>query len=109
MAEDEPWLPAKATTEINEIAQDRMCGVARTSHAKERLDERGLIMSDVLFVLKNGYVYEDPEPSTIDGLFKYKVEGQSPNSGSRYLGVIAIPDKSSCQIKIVTIMWRDGT
>ncbi len=71
------------------------------------MNERGLIMSDVLFVLKHGFVYEEPEPSTVPGLFKYKVDSQSPNSGARFLRVVAIPDKESCQIKVVTIMWRD--
>ena len=107
MSDEQPWSPAKATSEINAIAKDRMCDLARTTHARERISERNLIMSDVLFVLRNGYVYEEPEPSTVGGLFKYKVDGKSPNSGSRSLRVVAIPDKQSCQIKVVTVMWRD--
>lgn len=70
--------------------------------------ERGLITSDLLFVLKNGFVYEPPEEeSTVKGFYKYKVESQSPNSGSRTLRVIVVPDPKSCQIKLITIMWRD--
>lgn len=64
-------------------------------------------MSDLLFVLKNGFVYEDAQPSTLPDFYKYRVEGQSPNSGSRYLRVVAIPDEKSCQLKVITIMWRD--
>ncbi|WP_366942586.1 DUF4258 domain-containing protein [uncultured Tateyamaria sp.] len=107
MSGSQPWSPADATTFINKIALNKTCDVAITAHAKERMNERSLIMSDVLFVLKNGYVYEEPEPSTLDSFFKYKVESQSPNSGTRTLRVVAIPDEKSCQLKIVTIMWRD--
>lgn len=67
-------------------------------------------MSDLLFALKNGFVYTTPveaEESTIRGFYKYKVECQTPNSGSRTLRVVAVPDSKSCQIKIITIMWRD--
>lgn len=94
---------------INKIAGSKQCDLAITGHARERMSERGLIMSDVLFVLKNGFVYEEPEVSTLDGFFKYVVESQSPNSGSRTLKVVAIPDPDlrSCQLKIVTVMWRD--
>ena len=71
------------------------------------MSERNLIVSDILFVLRPGYVYEKPQSSTKDGLYKYKVENQSPNSGARFLCVVAIPDKKSCQLKVVTAMWRD--
>ena len=71
------------------------------------MSERGLILSDLLFVLKNGFVYTEAQESTIKGFFKYQVEGQSPNSGSRVLKVVAIPDYKSCGLKIVTFMWRD--
>jgi hypothetical protein len=104
---NQPWSPALATKLIRAIASDLNCSFAYTAHARERLNERGLIMSDVLFVLRQGFVYGVPEKSTIKGLYKYKVENQSPNSGARFLRVVAIPDKKSCQIKVVTIMWRD--
>ena len=73
------------------------------------MNERGLLMSDLLFVLRHGFVYDEPEESTVNGLFKYSVESQSPNSGARFLRVVAIPDETSCQIKVITIMWRDET
>jgi hypothetical protein len=76
-------------------------------HVRERLDERGLIMSDLLYVLRRGFVYDDPQESTLPTFFKYRIESQSPNSGSRYLRVVAVPDHMACQIKVITIMWRD--
>jgi hypothetical protein len=105
--DDQPWKPGVATTRINEIARNKQCDLALKMHAKERLAQRGLLMSDLLFVLKNGYVYEEPEESTIAGLYRYKIESQSPNSRARFLRAVVVPDGKSCQIKVVTIMWRD--
>jgi hypothetical protein len=105
--DDQPWAPAKASIRINEIARNKHCDFSYTKHAKERLDERGLIASDVLYVLKNGHVYTEPEASTLEGFYKYKMECQSPNSGARFVRVVVVPDGKSCQIKMITIMWRD--
>lgn len=105
--DDQPWKPGVATTRINDIARNKQFDLARTEHARERLLQRGLVMSDLLFVLKNGYVYEEPEESTIAGFYKYKIESQSPNSGARFLRAVVVPDGISCQIKVITIMWRD--
>ena len=107
----QPWKPADATRIINRIARDPSCDLSYTVHVRERLAERSLIISDLLFVLRNGFVYEAPassDESTIKGHFKYKVECQTPNSGSRTLRVVVAPDEISCQIKVINIMWRDG-
>lgn len=104
---DQPWKSAVATTRINGIARNKQCDLALTVHAKKQLAKRSLVISDLLYVLKNGHVYEEPEASTIAGLYRYKIESQSPNSGARFLRVVAVPDEKSCQIKIITIMWRD--
>lgn len=103
----QPWKPRDATVAINEIARNPQCDFAYVRHVRERLRERNLIMSDLLFVLKNGFVYEEPEESTVPGLYKYRVEGQSPNSKSRFLRVVVVPDVKSCQLQAITIMWRD--
>jgi hypothetical protein len=106
-ADDQPWKPGGATTRINDIARNKQCDLALTVHTRERLAQRGLVIGDLLYVLKNGYVYEEPEESTIVGLYKYKIESQSPNSGARFLRAVVVPDEQSCQIKAITIMWRD--
>jgi Domain of unknown function (DUF4258) len=93
---------------INRIVNDKGCLFSYTKHARERMVERGLIVSDVLFALKFGYVYEDSkEESTMPGYYKYRIESSTPNSGTRTLRIVAVPDNKSCQIKIITIMWRD--
>lgn len=106
-SDDQPWKPGVATTRINDIARNKQFDLALKVHAKERLAQRGLLMSDLLFVLKNGYVYEAPEESTMAGFYRYKIESQSPNSGARFLRAVVVPDRKSCQIKVITIMWRD--
>ena len=106
----QPWKPGDATQIINRIVRDPSCRFSYTVHVKERMAERNIVMSDLLFALKNGNVYDIPteaDQSTIPGYYKYKVECQTPNSGSRTLRVVAVPDSKSCQIKVITIMWRD--
>lgn len=103
----QPWSPSDATQKLNEMGGSPHMDLSTTKHTRDRLKERGLTVSDLLFVLRRGYVYERPEESTVKGLYKYKIEGQSPNSGSRYLRIIAVPDEQSCWIKVVTVMWRD--
>ena len=72
------------------------------------MQERSLIAGDILYILKNGFVYEDAEASTKQGFFKYKLNCKSPNSGVRTVRIIAIPDSVRCQVKIVTVMWVDA-
>jgi hypothetical protein len=84
-----PWTPAEATQRINKCAKSDELQLSWTLHAKDRMRERGIIISDILYLLKRGFVYEQAEPST------------------RALRVVVIPDPRASQMKIVTIMWRD--
>ncbi len=81
--------------------------ISYKKHAIERLSERGLIMGDVLYVLKFGFVLIDAVPSTRPGFNKYAMESKCPNGGNRAVRVIVIPDKRLCALKIVTVMWVD--
>lgn len=63
-------------------------------------------MGDFLHLLKNGFVYDEPEAATRDGYFKYRVEGTTPNSEGRTLRAVVIPS-NGCAMKAITIMWRD--
>lgn len=103
----DPWTPAQATQRINACAKGDNLQLSWTVHVKERMRERGLIASDILYLLKTGFVHDQPEPSTREGFFKYRVEGTTPNSNRRAVRVVVIPDPSGCGIKLVTIMWRD--
>lgn len=107
MPKPQPWSPADATDEIRALARQSSLKITYSQHAKERLEERDLAIGDVLYVLKNGFVYETASESTQPGLFKYAPESRSPNSGSRTVRVIVIPDPARVWVKIVTVMWAD--
>ncbi|GJE41301.1 DUF4258 domain-containing protein [Methylobacterium soli] len=64
MAPSQPWKPATATIEIRKLARDERLPMTYTRHIRERLAERDLTIGDVLYVLKHGFVYEEPEEST---------------------------------------------
>ncbi len=100
------WMPGEATTRIREKANAKSLRLIWTLHAKERMTERGIIMGDILSVLKNGFVYSDPEEATRKGHFKYQMEGRTPNSNGKVIKIIVIPGLNSC-LKIVSVMWRD--
>jgi hypothetical protein len=101
------WTPAEATDEIRAISRQRRLNISYRLHAREQLGERGLIISDVLYALKNGFVHDEPEPATRKGFYRYRMESRTPNSGSRRIRVVVIPDKQRCSLKIVTVMWVD--
>ncbi len=97
--------PAKATEHIWSIIGPNL-SIYWTHHAREQMLSRNLIMGDILHVLKNGHIYEQGEPATQAGFFKYRMECTTPNSDGRTLRVVVIPDKGS-YVKIVTVMWKD--
>jgi hypothetical protein len=103
----QPWNPADATDIIRAIAASAF-DFHLTHHAKEQMELRGLTTSDILHLLKHGFVYEEAEASTRKDLFKYKLDGMTPNSENRALRIVVLPcTKKKRQIKIITVMWRD--
>jgi hypothetical protein len=100
------WSPADASRHLNAMAADAKLDLSLTLHAIDRMTERGLIMADVLHVIKTGFVYEEPEATTRPDLWKYRIEGLSPNSGGRHVRVVVIPGAGP-SVKVVTVMWKD--
>jgi hypothetical protein len=107
MLEDNRWSAKTAAYEIRALAASRRLSIAYTQHALDQMRSRGLIISDVLFVLKNGFVHEEPSQSTRQNFYKYSVECLAINGSHRTVRVITIPDKQNCFLKIVTVMWVD--
>lgn len=103
----QPWNQADATDIIRQLAKSPNLQVTYTTHAKDQMRERDLIVSDVLYVLKNGFVLEPEQESTQPGFFKYLPQSRSPNSGNRTVRVVVVPDPERCWMKIVTVMWVD--
>ena len=63
-------------------------------------------MSDVLFVLRHGFVLEQSdEESTVPGLHKYAIGSLAPNSERRLIRIIVVPDLKENHMKIITVMW----
>ena len=102
----QPWTPADATDYIHAIAQDPN-NVVLKIHAKERMEERGITILDVLYVLRNGFVCEMPIPATREVFFKYKIEIKTQNSKNRIVRAVVIPDGSALIVKIITVMFAD--
>jgi hypothetical protein len=100
------WTPARATQEINACARSDGLTLSWQHHAKEQMRNRGIIMGDVLHVLRRGFVLGPPRSATRAGYHKYVIETTTPNSEGRAVGVVVIPD-GSCELKIITLMWRD--
>jgi len=103
----EPLTNAEATDLIRSLAQDPELTLNYKIHAKEQMAARGIIVSDVLFALRNGFVRRAPLPSTRAGFFKYGMESKTPNTDSRQIRIITIPDGRRKEMKLVTIMWVD--
>lgn len=73
------------------------------------MKERWITTLDVLYVLKNGFVYDPPEKATRPGYYKYKMINPTPNSNRREVRVVVIPSMEAAvpQGKIATVMWAD--
>jgi len=100
------WTAAHATASIRKCANSDDLDLHLTHHAMDQMEDRSLLIGDLLHLLKKGFVYDEPEPSTREGFFKYAIEGKTPNSGGRSVRAIVIPS-GACGIKIVTVMWMD--
>ena len=102
-----PWNNTDATYALREMGKHPALSLAYKVHATQRLSERGIIVSDVLHLIRTGFVYEDAAPSKNSGYYKYKMEGLTPNSGGRKICAILIPNSDAMTIKVVTVFWVD--
>lgn len=102
----EKMSPSNATRYVNECARSRDFCLIMKSHASDRLLERDLLQADLMYLLKNGFIYKDCEPATKPDICKYTIEGTTPNSNGRTICAVVIPAPNN-QIKIVTIFWKD--
>lgn len=107
MPKPQPWSPGDATDEIRALGRSGRLSLSITQHAKDRLAERDLILGDVLYVLKSGFVYDAPVPASQLDLYRYQMETRTPNSNNRVVRVVVIPDPARCWAKVVTVMWVD--
>lgn len=66
--------------------------VVPRKHLKKRLKERRLTMQDVLYVLKSGAIYDEPELDIRTNNWKYKVEGITIDEKPIKVPVVIIGD-----------------
>ena len=55
-AKPQPWTPADATDEVRRMAKNSTLKLTYREHAIEQMKERDLLVGDVLYALKNGFV-----------------------------------------------------
>lgn len=91
MAKPQPWSQKDATDNIRAIAAHKSLSLTYTLHAKEQMAERDLIIGDINYVLKHGFVHTDAQPSTREHFYKYRIECRSPNSNNRMVRIFVIP------------------
>lgn len=103
----EPWRPTDATYALREIGRHPALSLAYKVHAQQRLAERGITTSDILYLLRNGFVYEEAVPATTAGYYRYELRGLTPNSDSREICAVVIPNANTMKIKVVTVFWVD--
>nr|WP_281378583.1 DUF4258 domain-containing protein [Kaistia hirudinis] len=89
------------------MAANTKLKLTSTEHARDQMSERDLIMGDVLYVLKHGFVLEEAQASTQASVFKYLPQSRTPNSGNRTVRVVVVVDAARLWMKLITVMWVD--
>ena len=100
--------PSVTTEKIWTLASGDNANWLTADHYKKQLNQRDIISSDIKHLLRTGYVYAEGTESSVSGLWKYRMEGKTPNSNNRTIAVVVIPDFSDRSIKFVTVFWRDS-
>lgn len=99
---EKPLEPLEATNKIREIAQDS-AHIAVTNHTIERMEERGFTMRDLLELLRNGYVDDEPEYNADKQEYKYKITKSVDSVRTAAAITVIVSDK---KLLVVTIMWK---
>lgn len=91
-----------AQEKINKLAIDSS-NVAISTHAIERMSQRDFMRTDILDILKNGIIAEEPEKRK-NGDLHYKVECRKFRGGRDAAVIIAIRED---KLIVITVMWLD--
>jgi len=92
-----------AERRIRESAMDS-ANVSVTTHALERMEERGLSTRDLYTILRTGYVDDIPKQDH-DNQWTCKITLKMP--GGRTAGVVTVILVDG-KLLIVTVEWEDG-
>ncbi|MBI5886546.1 MAG: DUF4258 domain-containing protein [Deltaproteobacteria bacterium] len=69
-------------------------GVATTAHFRQRMEQRKVSMQDVIYLLKTGSIFDEPELDMKVNQWKYKVEGKTIDGASLAIVVALEADKN---------------
>ena len=103
MKQPKPPNPASFAKRVREIAA-KSENVAFGTHARERMEERGITDRDAIEVLRTGELKGDIEPGTNGGEWKCKFI--APIKGSREIGVVTILLING-RLFVKTVEWED--
>lgn len=78
--------------------------VAFSSHAEDRMEERGITDLDTLRVLRSGSIKGAIEPGAYEGEWKCKVV--APVKGRREVGVVTLLIRNR-KLRVKTVEWED--
>lgn len=101
----QPWTPADATSKIRACAARDELNLSWPLEIDEQLASRDLLPGDLLCLLRTGTVLDPPQRAT-RGMYKYAVEGQTPNSDGRSVWLQIVLD-GHLELKILEVKWRD--
>ncbi|MBP9999423.1 MAG: DUF4258 domain-containing protein [Proteobacteria bacterium] len=93
--------PTDATNKIREIAMDSD-NIIITNHTIERMQERDFSMRDLLELLRNGYVDQEPEYNAEKQEYKYKIARVVDTRTAAAITIIMKNEK----LLVITIMWK---
>lgn len=101
----QPWTASHATSQIRACALRDQLNLSLRMGVEIQLAERDLLPGDVLCLLRTGTVLDPPENAT-RGLYKYAVEGLTPNSEGRAIRALVALD-GHLELKVFDVRWRD--
>jgi hypothetical protein len=93
-----------AQKRIREIAVNSKNIIWGSQHATERMEQRGLFNQDVLRILRNGFIDEDPEKTSYG---EWKCKMTLKIRGGRVAGVVVIILLDG-RLFPKTVEWEDG-
>jgi hypothetical protein len=96
------FTAAKARQRINALAE-RSSNLIWTNHVRDQMLSRGITTTDVLRVLRTGYVDEDPT-ETERGEWKCKITKSI--RGGRDVGVVTVIWQAA-RLILITAEWED--
>lgn len=93
-----------AQKKINNLAKDSsLVFITEKGHAEERMDQRDFTRSDIIDILREGIIIEDPSWRKNDWCYKVQIKGFRGRIGAAVVTVIY----ENSKLFVVTVMWLD--